>query len=365
MQQTNRNKGKEFIIPEYKLLDLGGFAFTQKKMRKFSLAAGLRVERRMLNTKKLLLDSLGSRAPADDIHAITKFNSLLKKFEGYAGSIGLSYLADSNSTIKLNFSRGFRAPNIAELTSNGKHEGTLRYEYGNTQLSSETSFQIDFGYFLNTDHITLEVTPFINFISNYIYVEKIKSITGGDSIPDINDPRPAFKFIQGNARILGGEIYFDFHPHPLDWLHIEQSFNYVEAIQNNQSDSSKYLPFTPAPRYRCEIRANFLNKGDWISNCYFKIGVDHYFAQNKIFSAFGTETTTPQYTLLSAGIGSNINAFNQKDLISIFLSGENLTDVSYQSHLSRLKYTPINPLTGRSGVFNMGRNISLKIILRI
>jgi len=35
--------------------------------------------------------------------------------------------------------------------------------------------------------------------------------------------------------------------------------------------------------------------------------------------------------------------------------------VAYQNHLSRLKYTPVNLATGRSGVFNMGRNASIKV----
>ena len=51
--------------------------------------------------------------------------------------------------------------------------------------------------------------------------------------------------------------------------------------------------------------------------------------------------------------------------MSIYISAENLADAAYQSHLSRLKYAPNNPLTGRSGVYNMGRNISLKLIFNL
>ena len=39
----------------------------------------------------------------------------------------------------------------------------------------------------------------------------------------------------------------------------------------------------------------------------------------------------------------------------------NITDVAYQNHLSRLKYTEENVATGRAGVFNMGRNFSIKL----
>lgn len=69
------------------------------------------------------------------------------------------------------------------------------------------------------------------------------------------------------------------------------------------------------------------------------------------------------FTLLNAGIGTNINAFNRGDFMSLYISGENLADVTYQSHLSRLKYASENPVTGRMGVFNMGRNVSVKLIM--
>jgi iron complex outermembrane receptor protein len=48
-------------------------------------------------------------------------------------------------------------------------------------------------------------------------------------------------------------------------------------------------------------------------------------------------------------------------LLSIFLAANNIGDVAYQSHLSRLKYAPENLVTGRNGVYNMGRNISIKV----
>ncbi len=88
--------------------------------------------------------------------------------------------------------------------------------------------------------------------------------------------------------------------------------------------------------------------------------VDHSFDQKKPFTAFETETETPGYTLLNAGITTNI-INNNKTLFSLYLLGNNLGDVGYQNHLSRLKYTAINEATGRQGVFNMGRNFSFKI----
>ena len=365
MQQNNYNKGLEFLIPEYSLFDVGGFVFTQKTFNKITLAGGLRFDNRNINTQKLILDSLETPISVEDSTTNLKFDAFTKNYNSSSGSIGLSYQINKKSTIKFNLSRGFRAPNIAEISSNGKHEGTLRYEYGTTELKSEVSHQIDLAYFLNSDHVTFEFTPFTNFISNYIFSGKLTSAFGGDSIPDLTDPTPAYKFTQGDATLIGGEIYLDIHPHPFDWLHIENSFSYVEARQNNQADSTKYLPFIPAPKYRGELKAQFKKVGKNLANFYIKVGVDYFFKQNKIFSAYGTETQTPSYTLLSAGLGANVKAFNRPNFMSIYISAENLADAAYQSHLSRLKYAPNNTLTGRSGVYNMGRNISLKLIFNL
>ena len=365
MQQRNVNKGLEFLIPAYDLFDIGGFVFTQKNFdKKWVLAGGLRFDNRTMNAKQLILDSLERPVSIENSTTEVKFQGFKKNYSSFSGSLGLTYQIDKTSSLKFNFSQGFRAPNIAEIGSNGVHQGSFRYEYGNPNLKSEISHQIDIAYFLNSDHVTFELTPFANFISNYIFSEKLNAFNGGgDSIPDIANPVPAYKFSQGNAQLLGSEIYLDIHPHPFDWLHIENSFSFVQAIQKNQPDSSKYLPFIPAAKYRGELKAQFKKVGNTpLSNVYIKMALDHYFKQGKYYAAFGTETATLGYTLLSAGIGADVKAFNRPDFMSIFISGENLANVAYQNHLSRLKYGPENVATGRLGIYNMGRNVSLKTI---
>ncbi len=363
MYQSNTNSGIDFLIPEYRLIDAGAFIFSKKSFKKITLAGGIRTDIRNINTSDLILDSLGMPSDELTVNSKIKFKSFNKNYPGFSGSFGLSFLTSNISTLKFNVSRGFRVANIAELSSNGRHEGTFRYELGNQDLKPEISHQIDIAYFLNAEHIALEITPFVNFISNYIYSRKLKANDGTDSIPDPADPAPAFVYTSGRTTLFGGEIYFDVHPHPLDWLHLENTFSFVLAEQNNQPDSLKYLPFIPPPKYRGEIRAQFIGLGNHLSNVYFKLGIDHYFAQNRFFRAYGTENSTPSYTLFNIGLGCNITAFKRKDFFNLYISGENLTNKDYQSHLSRLKYAPINLSNGKVGIFNMGRNLSFKLII--
>jgi iron complex outermembrane receptor protein len=56
--------------------------------------------------------------------------------------------------VRANVARGFRAPNLSELGSNGEHEGTLRYEVGNKDLKPEFSLQGDLGMDFSSRYVS-------------------------------------------------------------------------------------------------------------------------------------------------------------------------------------------------------------------
>lgn len=349
MNQYNRNKGEEMIIPDYNLHDMGGFMFTQKSYNKLTLSGGVRFDKRNINSKEF--------SEGGDL----KFAAFDKSFSNVSGSVGFSYKPNEYVTVRANIARGFRAPNLAELASNGAHEGTNRFEYGYQNLKTERSMQADAGIDLHGEHISLRTSLFYNFINNFIYYRKLNAVAGGDSIIiDGNDQYFAFRFDQVNAKLYGFEFNLDIHPHPLDWLHLENTFSYVKGRLSEKQDGSDNIPFIPAPRMINEVKAEFFRNGKQLKDLYVKLELDNTFKQNNPFTGYDTETVTPGYTLLNAGVGGDIYS-RGRVVANIYLSANNITDKSYQNHLSRLKYTAINNTTGRQGVFNMGRNFSLKI----
>lgn len=359
MQQQNQNLGIEFLIPGYQLNDLGVFALTKKRVGRLDLSGGLRYDVRTITANQLLLGP-------DDLPAATgttKFGGFHSTFRNYSGSVGGAFNATDRLTFKANVSRGFRAPNIAELGSNGQHGGTIRYEIGDPNLMAETSLQLDAGVSFVSDHVSVSVDAFQNRISNYIFPRRLLDATGqADSISTLGTG--VFKYGQGDARLYGGEVSVDVHPHPLDWLHFQNSFSMVRAEQLNQPAGEKYLPFIPADRLQSELRVNFRQvRGTRLGNLYARAGVEYTFAQDRFFSAFNTETGTPGYTLVNAGVGTDVRNAKGATLASVFLTGNNLFDVGYQSHLSRLKYADFNYANGRSGIFNMGRNLGIKLVV--
>ena len=94
-----------------------------------------------------------------------------------------------------------------------------------------------------------------------------------------------------------------------------------------------------------------------------KIELDNTFSQKNIFSTYNTETATAGYTLLNTALGADFVSNKGVTLFSLNLVGSNLGDVAYQNHLSRLKYASENMANGRMGVFNMGRNFSVKVTI--
>lgn len=349
MRQSNRNKGEEVLIPEYNLFDIGTFIYTQRFFKKATLSGGIRYDNRSINSK------FYREGPE------IKFEAFERNFSNISGSIGLSYEPTSMITLKANLARGFRSPSLAELASNGAHEGTNRYEYGDKNLSSEISWQGDAGIEVDYEHFHINLTAFYNRISNFIFYRKLVSAFGGDSLVTVDgEDIPAFQFDQHTASLYGLEATIDIHPHPLDWLHFENSFSFVRGRFNSAIDGSANLPLVPAARWNSELRANLLKAGKCFQNFYVKLEADRTFNQHNSFTGYETETNTPGYTLFHAGLGADVQQ-KKKTLFSLHFAVTNITDKAYQQHLSRLKYAAMNMLTGRQGVFNTGRNFSVKL----
>ncbi len=350
MQQNNSNKGVEQLIPDYNLFDLGTYIYAQKVIKKSTFSGGVRYDSRNLETKNLL-----------DGGSI-KAAGFKKSFSNFSGSIGLASQLTEKINLKLNAARGFRSPSIPELASNGAHAGTIRYEYGDVNLKSETSLQFDGGLDYNAEHISFGVTAFVNSFNNFIFYNKVAAAAGGDSMVNVNgNLLTAFKFSQRRASLAGFEATVDIHPHPLDWLHIQNTFSLVSGKLKEAIEGSKNLPFIPAPKLVTEFRGDFKSLNAVVKNFYAKIELDNTFTQHNIFTVYNTETKTSGYTILNAGIGADFFNKKEKQLFSLNFSAINIADVAYQNHLSRLKYAAENLATGRTGIFNMGRNFSIKL----
>ena len=332
MWQHSENLGEEFLIPSYRLFDIGAFASVTRNFEHWTLSGGLRFDHRHLHS--YALEEEGEE----------RFTDFSRNFKGLTGSIGAIYRITSQWNMRLNLSHGFRAPNLSELGSNGEHEGTFRYEIGNHDLSPEHSWQLDLGIDYSSSILSAQLSLFANHIDNYIFLQRL------------SDASNEYQYMAGDARLWGGEVSVDLHP--VEPLHFQNSFSYVNAVQLHQSSDSRYLPFTPAPRLNSTLRYDITHSGRVLNNTYLSLGLTCYLRQDHVHRANDTETETPSYTLVNLSAGTDVK-WKGKRVASVFLSAANLFDRVYQSHLSRLKYAD------GPGICDMGRNITIKLLVPI
>ncbi|MGK0309033.1 MAG: iron complex outermembrane receptor protein, partial [Urechidicola sp.] len=328
MHQKNMNLAEEILIPDSEINDIGIFSTAVIEFDKSSLQGGIRFDTRKIET------SYHEVAHEDEVHI---FESLNKNFSNFTASLGYKFNLKEDITTRINLATGYRAPNLAELTSNGVHHGTNRFEIGNSNLNNEQNFQVDIAVEYKNEHLEFFVNGFYNKLNDYIYLTP----TG-----EIEDDAEVFNYTQENAKLYGGEIGFHLHPHPLDWLHLESTFETVIGKQDN----GNYLPLIPANKWNNILKTEY-NIGDWLDNGYATLTISHTFKQE---NASDFETISDGYTLINTAFGGNIKF--GKTIFELTANVNNLFDTSYIPHLSRLKSEGINAI-GRN--FILGINFQL------
>ncbi len=322
MHQTNTNSGEEYLIPDATTNDFGVFGTANYEWNKNVLQVGIRYDTR--NVTAIEHGIAGNEG---------YFQAVDKKFQSFNSSLGFKTNLKKDIILRLNLASGFRAPNLAELTSNGVHEGSNRYEIGNVNLQNEQNFQTDLNLEYRNPHFELFVNGFYNHITNYIFIAP-----NGTQINGLD----TYDYAQANANLYGGEAGIHFHPHPLDWLHITSSFESVTG--ENQSGAN--LPLIPANKWSNSIKTEFQST-KYLKDSFVVLNMEHTLNQN---SPGPFETKSNDYTLLNLGFGGKVTL--GKMAFDVNLNANNLLNKTYISHLSRLK---------NDGIPNIGRNLVLGI----
>lgn len=330
MSQNNRNlnnRASQFL-PDANINNIGFLGLAQYTFyKRLKLHGGLRFD--IYKTETFALGTEGT----SDYHAPVD-----KDFSNLNGSIGAKYSVNEKITIRSNFAKGYRVPNLAELTSNGIHGN--RYEIGNENLSPENSFETDLSTHYHGEFLSFDLAGFYNHIDDYIFISQTMNTTA----TGIN----IYQYAQTNATLYGGEAGIHFHPKSLPWLHIEGAYSSVIGKQKNDD----FLPFIPANKVRYEIRAERKKLG-FFNKPHIQISALTAFSQD---NPSPHETATDGYTLVNLSMYAEV--LISKQTLVLGLSANNLFDTQYFDHLSTLK--PLN-------YYNQGRNISfsLKIPFRI
>jgi len=300
MWQSNTNIGEEELIPDADKKDFGIYALSHFHTSKWDILFGLRSDNRNINTSKFDQD-----------------------FNSFTTSLGFKRDFSENKNFRINFSNGYRAPNLSELFSDGIHHGTAQYELGDSSLTEEKNFQTDISFSSYATDSSFGIDIFYNSIEDYIYLDPT-----GKTINDF----PVYNYSQTDASLMGGELYFS-KSTSLEWLSYKSSLEYVSG----EKSQGGYLPFISPFTFKHSFNLDFDNNN-------YKVNI---LAKGKQNNVGQFETSSDSYLVINLLGSHDFNFINNK--LGFVWSINNVLDKEYYDHLSRFK---------NIGIHEMGRNIS-------
>jgi len=317
--ENNTNYASRIIIPDANMIESGFSGFIKSKTGELVLETGIGISLRNIHT----FETPGVNTPDK---SIAPFNKTLPSVNG---SVGLAWNPNNSWNLKTNIGTGFRSGNLAELSSDGLHEGTLRYEIGDPNLKIEQNINSEVSINYSSRYFQISVAAYLNHFLNYIYLAPTGTQYLGFDV---------FRYKQFDVNLYGSEsmlaVNFPFY----ERLRFETNFS---VVTGRLSDGT-YLPFIPPAKWTQQLQFRFEN-GKRLSNVSFFVISEEHFVQDHPAEF---ETPTDAYWLLNAGIHGNWQTKSRTLVFSV--TGNNLFNRNYYDHLSRFK---------EYGIHNIGRNI--------
>ncbi|WP_431609776.1 TonB-dependent receptor [Chryseobacterium sp. 'Rf worker isolate 10'] len=363
MVQNNKNKSAtDFPIPDYDLSEGGIYTYIKWKYKRLNISGGARYDIRMIGWDDFYIQTnpvtqFEEHAAQASSNTRLGFASYNKTFGGLSASIGSAFQLTKQISLKANIGRSYRAPNITEIGSNGLDPGAHIIYKGNRDFNPEFSLQEDLGISTRFKDFSADVSWFNNNIQNYIYLSLLVDAQGNPVVD--TQGNKTYQYQQASAQLYGMEAWVSLHPEKWKGFNFETSLSVIYGFNRdkkfkNKETQGEYLPLISPLKLSGNLSQKISIPSKLISSVTPTAEVEFSAAQNRYMGLDNTETATPDYTLFNIGASVAIH-YSENHSAVLQFQVNNVFDRAYQSHLSRLKYL--------GNIYNMGRNISLKLIV--
>jgi len=346
--QHNQIDGWSFLIPGFNQRSAGAFLYDRYRLsEKASLHGALRYDYSHIETIEYT-DWFPSVVSEDNGVTETAYlmraNDLQRTFNSLVWSLGATY-DEGDFSIKANVGKSFRVPIAKELAANGVNYHYFSYELGDPSLSPEQSYQVDAGLSYSKEKLRVELNPFYNYFSNYIYLNPTPRhdhfYGAGNQI---------FEYTQSRVLRYGGELKIGYRFSEV--LRTELLAEYVKAEQRSGSKKGYPLPFSPP----ASILANMSwepSRG-FLKDSYFAVDLRLVAPQNEIVPP---EKKTPGYKLVNVQAGHSLMVYGRP--IQLNLQVQNLFNTRYLNHTSFYRLIEM-PEAGRNIVLSLSLPLNIK-----
>ncbi|NOQ65012.1 MAG: TonB-dependent receptor [Methyloprofundus sp.] len=305
--------GEEAFVPPSKTQNYAGFLLERVDIGDVSYEFGLRVENQMIEAESYRSTS---HTPVN-----TSLSALWDAHEHLFVSFGFTFAQ--------------RAPEVAELFSDGVHFAAQSYELGDENLELESSYNLELSFKTQFDWMSAELNVFHSWNRDYIMQENTGNWfnMGSESFVAAcagnEECLPVYQATQQNARFYGYEIEVNF---PL-WGNDDNQFDIdlFSDFVRAELDGGGNVPRMPPLRYGLQL--NYFGYDAFTAG----LRVTRAEAQNHLGE---NETRTPGYILLDANISYRLQ-FTENYEALVFVKGNNLLNQTIRNSSSFLKdYAP-------------------------
>ncbi|TDN87328.1 iron complex outermembrane receptor protein [Salegentibacter sp. 24] len=333
MKTKNIKNSKQFLIPDANVFESGLYYLASFDFDSWAIQGALRYDYR-----KVTADASSSELITDGfiLPGNPENRKLNQSFNGFTGSIGAIQKINTRNQLKINFSTGFRAPDLAELFSNGPHPGTSRFEKGNYHFGREQSLQVDASYTYHHEGFDGVFSAFGNRVNNYIYFSAT-----GETLP--NENLEVWSYLQTNALLYGFEFELRH-----TWLHRQRLQTKITGaiVRGEDLKNERNLSFIPPDNFNLEI--GYFGLKDRSLYAFSKVRLIR--DQKRIGI---NEEATSGYALLNFGIRKKFNLENNQ--LETGVRVYNALNETYVDHMSILRTFNVSS-PGRNFMLNLKYN---------
>lgn len=330
IRTRNLPEAKDLLIPDADTFENGIYYLMDLDWNSFFFQGAIRYDYR-----KMTADAGSENFMANNfiLPGEPENKKLTRTFGGFTGSLGATKNFNKENILKVNVSTGFRAPDLAELFSNGPHPGTSRFEMGNDRFTREQSIQADVSYLYTSERFQGMVSLFGSRLDNYIF------FSGTGEIRPI-DGLEIWKFQQTNAAFYGAEFELSH-----SWLAENKLETKISGalVRGQEIATGEPLNFIPPDHINAEVGYYALPNRSL-----------HLFTKvrlvNEQMRTGINEETTAGYNLINMGV-SKIFWWNGTS-VDTGLTVYNVLNRTYTDHMSILRAFEVSS-PGRNFMLNL------------
>ena len=360
---SNPDTGTRRLIPDYLRTRLGTyFTASLTPSNNFGMAFGFRFGHKNNHIKKYYKNSRWEVENYEERLGAFVINEVLSQklveqrliFNNLSFNTGVKLSILEKLKLSLNLFYTERAPDIAEMFSDGIHHSLATIEYGNPFLKSETTQKFVLNFEKDIGNFKYNFSPYYTIGQNYIIIEP----TGIEY--SIRGAFPVWEYRAISSTIRGFD--FDFNLKLNKNFTVRSSSSWVEGFERkSKTPLINIPPFTSTNSIEFSI-PKFKSFSMVVSN---KITLSQNQFPNHNFETSFVEHGKRVDKLVDISSPPNAyHLFSMKfhwgpypffsDKISVSLIFDNIFNASYRNYLNRLRFY----------ADEMGRNMMLQIKIR-